>query len=238
MIISLLIYYKYFIIDNEYSIYYTILIVEFISACLDISWFFQGLEEFKKVVMRNMAVKILSVVAILLFVKTRNDLNLYFVINVLGVLIGNLTLWLYLPKYIEKVRIKNLEILKHIKPNIALFIPQVAIQVYNILDKTMLGNMLSDKSEVGYYEQSQKIVKLLLSIITSMGTVMTPRIANIYSNGKKEEMQYYLKQSFYFVFLLSIPIILGLISITDKFVPIFFGIGFEKTAILMKIISQ
>ena len=101
----------------------------------------------------------------------------------------------------------------------------------------MLGNILASKSEVGYYEQSQKIVKLILSIITSMGTVMTPRMANIYSNGNKEEMQKYMKQSFYFVLILSIPIILGLFSIADRFVPLFFGKGYEKTAILIKITS-
>ena len=237
MIISALLYYRYFIIDNEYSVFYIILLVEFLSTCLDISWFFQGLEEFKKVVIRNMLVKLISVVAILLFVKSQNDLYIYFIINVLGLLLGNLTLWFYLPQYIQKVNIKELKILKHIKPNLSLFIPQIAIQVYNILDRTMLGNMLSDKSEVGYYEQSQKIVKLLLSIITSMGTVMTPRMANIYSNGKSNELKQHLKDSFHFVFLLSIPIVLGLISISDKFVPIFLGNGFEKTATLIKITS-
>lgn len=237
MIISALIYYRYFIINNEYSIYYIILLVEFISACLDISWFFQGLEEFKKVVIRNMFVKIISVLAIIFFVKAKEDLYKYFIINVLGILLGNLTLWLYIPKYIQKIGIRELKVLRHIKPNIALFIPQVAIQVYNILDKTMLGNILASKSEVGYYEQSQKIVKLILSIITSMGTVMTPRMANIYSNGNKEEMQKYMKQSFYFVLILSIPIILGLFSIADRFVPLFFGKGYEKTAILIKITS-
>ena len=81
-----------------------------------------------------------------------------------------------------------------------MFIPQIAIQVYTLLDKTMIGKIISDKSEVGYYEQAQKIVKTALTIITCLGTVMMPRIANTYSNGEKDKVKEYMNKSFNLVF--------------------------------------
>ena len=147
MTISTLIYYFVFAVgNNDYNLYYKILIVELIGNMIDISWFFQGLEEFKKTVLRNTLVKLISLVLILTLVKKPDDLPIYFVIYVLSTLLGNLSLWLYLPKYLTKVKIKDLKIFRHLKPTISLFIPQIAIQVYTLLVKTMIGTIISDKS--------------------------------------------------------------------------------------------
>ena len=97
----------------------------------------------------------------------------------MSILIGNLSLWLYLPDFLTlKKYFKSLNILKHFKPTIVLFIPQVAIQIYTILDRTMIGTIIIDKAEVGFYTQGEKMIKLLLTVITSLGTVMLPRIAS------------------------------------------------------------
>ena len=237
MSISIVLYYIVFINGTQYQLYYKILLLEIIGNCIDISWFFQGLEEFKKTVFRNTIVKIISLISIFTFVKTKNDLTIYFVIYVLSTLIGNLTLWFYLPKYLVHVNFKDLQIFKHLKPTLTLFVPQIAIQVYTLLDKTMIGAIISDEAEVGYYEQAQKIVKTALTIITSLGTVMMPRIANTYSKGEKKKVKSYMKKSFNLVFLLAFPIIFGLISVSDDFVPVFFGDGYERTAEIIKIIS-
>lgn len=237
MMISLTIFGLTFVRNNQYSVYYKILMLEILGNCIDISWFFQGKEEFKKTVFRNLLVKIISVICIFIFIKNQTDLIKYFLIYVWSILIGNISLWLYLPHYLEKVKISELNIFKHIKPTITLFIPQIAVDVYTILDKTMIGYIISDKSEVGYYEQAQKIIKMLLTIITSMGTVMMPRIANKFSNGEKEKVEKYMKKSFNLVFLLAFPLIFGIIVVSKDFVPIFFGKGYEKVIILMQIIS-
>ncbi len=237
MSISLLIFYFTFAKYGQYHIYYKILIIEIIGNCIDISWLFQGLEEFKKTVSRNIVVKLISIVSIFMFVKTSNDLPIYYLIYVLSILFGNISLWLYLPKFLEKIKIKDLNILRHLKPTLGLFIPQIAIQVYTLLDRTMVGTIVIDKSEVGYYDQSQKIIKIFLALITSLGTVMLPRIANTFASGEKEKLTSYMKKSFNIVFLLSFPLIFGIISVSDSFVPIFFGAGYEKVSILMCVIS-
>ena len=235
--ISIILFYFTFAISGEYSMYYKILLLEIIANIVDISWFFQGQEEFKKTVMRNIMVKLISVACIFIFVKTQEDLSKYFLIYVLSTLLGNLSLWMYLPKYVEKINLKELRILRHLRPTIELFIPQIAVQIYTVLDKTMIGAIVEDKSEVGFYEQAQKIVKLMVTISTSLGAVMVPRMANTYAIGDKDKLKEYMYKSFQFTLLIAFPLMFGIISVASKFVPIFYGNGYDKVAILINIIS-
>lgn len=237
MVFSMIIFYFNFVRLNQYHVYYAILLLELFANCLDISWFFQGLEEFKKTVIRNIIVKIISIICIFIFVKTKNDLVKYFWIYVLSTILGNVSLWIYLPKFLRKTRMRELNIRRHIKPTIVLFIPQIATQIYTVLDKVMIGSIITDKSEVGYYEQSQKIVKMLLTVITSLGTVMMPRMANIYINGNNKKIQEYIRNSFNFVFFIAFPMMFGIIAIANNFVPLFFGPGYEKVTLLISVIS-
>lgn len=231
--ISMLIFYLSFCLNGDYQIYYRILLVYMISNMFDISWYLQGIEEFGKTVIRNIIVKALSLILIFVCVKTQNDLWKYLLIFSGAELLGNLTMWMYLPRYINKVEFKKLEIKKHIKPTITLFIPQIATQIYTVMDKTMVGLITNNMSEVGYYEQAQKIVKSALTVITSLGTVMSSRIANCYANNKKEEILANIEKSFNFVCFLGIPIVLGIIGISKNLVPWFYGDGYEKVVSLL-----
>lgn len=233
MAISIIAFYFTYASHGEYQLYYKILIIQLFANVLDISWFFQGLEEFKKTVTRNLLVKILSVISIFIFVKTQEDLWIYFVIFVLSILLGNISLWVYLPKYIVKLKGEKLQIFSHLKPTIGLFIPQIAIDVYTLLDRTMLGYLTSDMSQVGNYEQSQKILKLSYTLITSLGTVMTPRIASVLSNNNKEKVEEYLAKSINFVFFLGIPLTLGVMSVAKTLVPWFLGDEFSLSVSIL-----
>lgn len=235
--ISSILFYIFFVNGNNYQVYYRILLLELLANAIDISWFFQGMEEFKKTFTRNIIVKIISVVSIFVFIKSSDNLVLYFVIYVLSTLIGNASLWFYLPKYLTKIKISNINIIKHIKPTLALFIPQIAIQIYTVLDKTMIGKILGDMSEVGFYEQTQKIIKILMTIITSLSTVMVPRIAKCFADKEYNKIKEYMMKSFNFIFFLAFPMMFGLMSISNNFVPVFFGEGYEKVVMLLIIMS-
>lgn len=237
MAIAIFIYYMFFLRTGDYAVYYRILLFELVAGAFDISWFFQGIEEFKKTVTRNILVRVISVALIFVFVKTQADLIKYMYIYSIADLLGNLTLWVYLPKYFKGVKVKNINVIKQLPTIILLFIPQIANKLYNMLDTTMIGKLIADKTETGYYEQSQKVIRLLLTIVTSLGIVMVPRMANMFANGEKEKINEYMKKSFNFVYLLSFPIMLGLICVAKEFVPIFFGEGYEKAATLICIIS-
>lgn len=235
MILSICVFLCFFAISGQYCLYYRILILELLGNLFDIVWFYQGLEDFKKIVIRNFIIKIISVVLIFVFIKSYDDLWRYFIITTLSTLIGSLSLWIGLKKYIVKP--DQIEIKKHIKSILLLFIPQVAIQVYTVLDKTMIGSILNDMSEVGYYEQSQKITKLLLTIITSLGTVMIPRMASTYKDGNYDKLNIYMKKTINFVWILGCAITFGVIAVAPEFVPMFFGPGYEPVVQLLSVFS-
>ncbi len=237
ILISTVVYYFIFVNGKEYKLYYTILILELIAAAFDISWFFQGLEEFKKTVTRNVLVRICSVTLVFLLVKTKEDLAKFTLIYSLADLIGNLSLWLYLPKYLRGIKIDKISIKQHLPHIVLLFIPQIANQIYNILDTTMIGWLVKDKSETGYYEQGHKVIRLLLTIVNSLGVVMVPKMANAFANNNKKQINSYMKMSFRFTFFLSFPIMLGIISISNIFVPLFFGEGYDKVNYIIYLLS-
>ena len=236
MSISMVTFFFVFGIQGEYQWYYRILLLEMLANLIDVAWFFQGIEDFKKTAIRNIIVKLLSVASIFLFVKTENDVWIYLFIYALTTLFGALVLWPSLRKKIE--RPKNLQLLRHLKPVLVIFLPQIAVQVYTVLDKTMVGWLTGDMNEVGYYEQSQKIIRILLALITSLGTVMMPRIAHCYQKKDHEGIKKYIRKSFRFVLASSIPLLMGLVVVSPRFVPIFFGPGYDKVVGIMQIMSM
>ena len=238
MIISLTIFYITFANGNgQYNIYFKILILELIANMIDISWFFEGMELFKKTVLRNIIIKFISIIAIFCFVKTGQDFKIYFLIYVISMMVGNLSLWLSLPKYINKYDIKKLEFKKHLKPILGLFIPQIAIQLYTVLDRTMIGIMIEDKSHVGFYDQSQRLIGTVLTVVTALGGVMLPRISNEFSEGNFKKIKEYIFKSLNFVFLLTIPIIFGILLVSKYFIPLYLGDDFSSVVVLINILS-
>lgn len=226
----------FLIFVREYRIYYLAQAVSLIAAAFDVSWFFMGVENFAVTVFRNLIVKIITLISIFILVKSYNDLTVYILILSLSLLLGNLMLFPGLHKYIDKPQFSSLKIGRHLKPSLLLFIPQIATQIYLVLNKTMLGSMVSVQSS-GYFDQSDKMVKMVLAIVTATGTVMLPHVANAFANGEHEKTKEYLYGSFSFVSSLSIPMMFGLAAVTSKFVPLFFTVKFNSVIPIMKIES-
>lgn len=234
--IAFLVYLIVFINIRTYRSIFLIQSINILAAMIDISWLYMGLEDFKKTVTRNLSIKTIGVVLIFLLVKDVHDLHLYIWINVIMLLLGNAVMWIYIPKTVCKVKLQIKDLTEHIVPTIKMFIPQIAIQVYAILDKTMIG-YLSNITEVGYYEQAENIVKAVLGLITVAGTVMLPRMSNIFSKGLNDKMDEYLNISLKGIAYVAVPISIGIASISKGFVPWYFGFGFDKVGYIMIILS-
>lgn len=232
-----LVVYFFFAACQENQILYYILSINIIAVFVDVTWFFQGMEEFGKIVVRNLILKIMNILYIFIFVKSREDIVIYALGTALFVFFCDGSLWLYLPKYISKVKIHELNPFKDLAAVISLFIPSVAIQVYTVLDKTMIGIITQSAFENGYYEQAIKISKITLQIVTALGTVMVPRIGFLYSNKKYDDIRKYMYRSYNFVWFLGIPLCFGLIGIADTFVPWFYGEGYSSVIPLLQILS-
>lgn len=207
-----------------------------ISAFFDINWFFFGIEKFKVTVIRSTILKIISLICIFLFVKSNNDIWIYTTILSGSTLLSQLLLIPFLKKEIDLHKISFKDVKKHIKPCLILFIPVIAISLYKIMDKIMLG-MFTTVTEVGYYEQAEKIINIPLGIVTALGTVMLPRISNLVAKKEKKEILKYIDKSINFMMFLAFPIFFGLITISKNFVPLFMGNDFDKTSILVNYLS-
>lgn len=235
--ISLLVYFFTLASHGTYAFIFLVMSLDVLASMVDISWFFQGIEDFKKIVVRNFIVKITGVLLIFLFVKSTDALYLYVICQSITLFLGNLSMWVYIPKLVEKVELKKLDIKKHVKPTMVLFLPQIATSVYTVLDKTMIGLLTGSEEEVAYYEQGQKIVKIVMALVTSLGTVMMPRIANLFKQNQLEKVREHLLKSFKFVFFLSFPMMFGLMAISCNLVPWFFGMGYDKVIPNMMVIA-
>lgn len=222
--------------SSKYRGYYWAQSLSIIAAAFDISWFFMGVENFAVTVLRNFIVKMITLVSIFTLVKSYSDLDIYILILSISLLLGNLTLFPSLKRYIKFPDCKNLKIWRHLSPSIMLFIPQVATQVYLVLNKTMLGSMISVKS-AGYFDQSDKMIKMILAVVTATGTVMLPHVANAFAKGQHEKTKRLLYRSFSFVTALSIPMTFGLMAVAPTFVPLFFTHRFISVVPVMIIES-
>jgi len=228
MIVFYIVYCMFISDDNIIS---WILLLYVVSAAFDINWLFFGLELFKVTITRNLIIKSLTVISIFVFVKDINGIYIYALIYSFGMLISQLLLWGIVKKYISFKRVSLYDIKKHIKPNIILFAPVLAISLYKVMDKIMLG-MISTKTEVGYYEASEKIIQIPLALINSLGTVMLPRMANLLANNEIDKSKQYIKKSITFAVFLSTSMAFGIMAIADDFVPLFYGNGFGKCVYL------
>lgn len=238
VIVSLLSYYIIITgFEKEYQLIYYVQALNIFAVLFDISWFFQGLEDFGRIVFRNFIIRIFNIAGIFLFIHSESDLLLYIGLMSVTNLMGGISIWLYLPKYIVHVKRTDINIFRNLNIILQLFLPQMAIQVYTVLDKTMIGVLTGMAFENGYYEQAEKIIKILLMLVTSLGTVVMPRIAAAYAHGDKEAIKSYIMRSYRFVWMIGLPIMFAAIGLIDTAVPWFFGTGYEKVGVLVKILS-
>ena len=92
-----------------------------------INWFFQGKEEFGFITIRTFVIRTLSLIALFIFVKTKNDLIYYIILNVLGSVVADL--WNYAK--MRQLGIKPYFTLRGLKPHMAplliLFASSIAV---------------------------------------------------------------------------------------------------------------
>lgn len=222
--------------STTFKLYFLLQSISIVAAGLDVSWYFMGMEDFRKTVSRNMVVKIASVILILTLIKTKDDLWKYIVILGLSTLVGNLTLWPYLKDSVQLISIRQLRPFSHFYPALLLFIPTITTQIYLVVNRLMLGRM-STQNQLGQFENTDKIVKIVLAIVTASGQVMLPHIANKFSKGDVKGIRNSLYNSFDFITAIAMPMMFGLMAISKPFAPWFLGSDFGPVGELMMIES-
>ncbi len=225
------------LLQPDWMIIYIIQVVEILNVACDTSWFFQGLEEFGKIVGRNAIFRLINLAMVFTLIKDEGDLALYTAATAFITMAGHVSLWAYLPKYLDHVDLSELTPYKDFRVILGLFLPTIAVQIYQYLDKIMIGIFTEGNTENGYYEQAMRITKMVLVLVTSMSTVMVPRIGRYFKEGDKERIKNSMYQAYRFAWFLGIPLMFGLAGTADNFIPWFYGAGYEKVNTLLKIVS-
>lgn len=236
-LVTLIIYIFYiYTFVEQYHFIMQIEILFLISACFDINWFFFGLEKFKLTVVRNTIIKIVSIIGIFLLVKNSNDLILYVILMASANFISNIVLWPYIFKNLSFSKIDWKLVNKNFKKNFVLFIPVLAISIYNIMDKIMIGSIIG-ANEVSYYENAEKIINIPLNLLTAVGTVMLPRISNLINKNNQKKILSYIDSTMKLLLCIACPAVFGLIAIADDLVIIYLGSNFIPSINMIKLLS-
>lgn len=224
-------------LEATYTPYFLASTFTVLAVAFDITWFFAGLEEFRFIVLRNSVVKLIGMLFLFVAIKSQNDLLLYIgVISATG-LLGNISMWTYLPRFLSKPDFKSLRIFRHLRHTIVYFIPTIASSVYTMVDKVMLRFLTEGTLENGYYEETTKIVRTAQIVLLSINTVMTSRMSYLFAHGRVEEIKRRLEKSISFILILAYPFTFGIMGIAENFVPWFFGDGFKPVVLLLRLYS-
>lgn len=207
-----------------------------LSVLFDISWFFIGIEEFQLTSIRSLCISFLTFLFIVLFVHDQGDTLKYIGIQTFGMLLSQLMMWPFLIKKIKFIRPKFKNVIMHFPHVIQYFIPQVAVLLNLNLNKTILG-VMGTKSEVGFFSNSIIITTMIVVLISTVDTVLLPRLSNLQGKNDKDGILKVLNISLNIQFFFTIPIAVGLAVVSSKMVPWFFGDSFAPIKYLMPILS-
>ena len=224
-------------IEIDASLFFLLSTTLFFNT-IGVAWFYQAIEDFKYITLRSLFVRILSLVALFIFVKTKQDLFYYAGILVIGTVGNYIFIFFRLRKYrnLSKGEFKRLNLLRHLIPALKIFILNLVISIYVNLDSVMLGFLKNDES-VGYYAAATRLTKAILGIVSSLGAVLLPRFSNMITNGQKEEFQLLANKAASFTIALSLPMSVGLIFMAAPIIHIFCGYGFEPSFLTLKLVA-
>lgn len=221
---------------TESKILFVVAGITLYFAPIRIDWYYSGLERFGYITSRTLIIKILSIITLFVFVKSKNDLLIYMFIYVLGTVGGDIWNFIILLKDGIKPKIKFRGLKKHIAPLFILFASTITISIYTILDTIMLGFMTSYE-QVGYYNSATHISKATLAIVTSLSAVAIPRVALYMKENNIKAVNELMSKSISIVSFLAFPLTIGISCISFVFVPLFFGEAFLGAILPLMIMS-
>ena len=208
---------------------------EIVLNYLNVDWFYQGIEEYKYISIRSTIIKILSLISLFIFVRSKNDYVVYSLIHCLALGGNYLFNIFHLRKFVNKPT-QKLSFTNHIKPILFLFLSTAAVEAYTMIDTLIIGFYLDD-AFVGYYTNAIKLARLVVTICLSVGAVLTPRLSSIFSNKNYEEANRLITLAIKICLMFAIPAAAGLFIMAEPVVLLFFGESFIGAIHPLKILS-
>ena len=228
--------------QNQFVLFTQLLFL--VGNLFDVSWFFMGDENFKSLCLRNIFIKSITFVLIVIFVKTQNDIGIYSLILGMGEVLNQAFMWMLLlkkkifAKSEETNKILFSEIFTALKGMLVFFIPQLLIELYTILNTTFLGitwgGGTAGYGEVGIFDYANKIVSVLTTIAVALGMVFLARVSSLNQQNKKEEIKRKIELSMFYSLYISLPLVIGVICTGHSFIKWFLnGDDWSKVGLLL-----
>ena len=195
------------------------------SAIFDITWLFYGLEKFKIITIRNAFIKMIETICIFVFVRNKSDVIIYTFIMSLSVCLGQIVMLPEVFHAISPIKFSRQEMKKHIKPLFTLFAAVIAVSLYTVFDKTLLG-LMTTKDDVAFYEYSDRIVKIPRTFITIIGTVLFPRACHCVSEKSISKLKKNAEYCLLVTSMIGFATSFGLASISKVFAEKYYGESF------------
>ncbi len=222
---------------EEYRILLLINSVNLILCGFSNEWVLGAKEEYKYMSVRSILIQLFCVIAIFALIHTEEDYIKYSAILVFSTNGANIFNWIYIfrRRIVSKIPIREFEIKRHLKPIFILFAMLVSIDLYTMLDTTMLGFIKGDYS-VGIYNASIKIPRLVNSVIGSVGAVLVPRLSYYYDKDIKKFKEL-VNQAWEFIVLITVPAFFGIIMMSSEIVMVFAGGQYTDAFVTTKILA-
>ncbi len=201
---------------------------------INITYLYSGLEEFRFVSIRNIVFKALCFLLLVLFVRGDGDYLVYALITVVGT-VGNYVInMLFSGRYV-RFTTKNLCFRQHIRPILVLVVVNLAIELYSLVDTTMLG-IFCEEENVAYYSYAQKIQKILLQIVNVFTMVLIPRISYYYQKGEIGSYNRLISKTLNILILLALPMIIGVWFVSDYVIVLLYTQAYISSATILKLL--
>ena len=214
---------------------YLILSSTLVFNVLGVDWLYRSLEKYTYITIRSIVFKFISVILMFLFVHQTQDYLIYGAISVFAAVGSNVLNFINLRKLISIPSINDLNIFQHLKPTLTFFLLTVSSTIYLNVDTTMLG-FIKGSEAVGYYSAAVKIKQILVSVVTSLGTVLLPRLSYYYEQGNHEEFKRLTQKALNFVLLISLPVVAYFIIVSEQAILFLSGDSFLPAVLPMRFI--
>lgn len=200
-------------------------------------WYFQGIENQKFITVRNVIVKLIVFGLFFLLIKQESDYELYAFLVVMLWFGANIIGFLFISKklYYHQFSLKNINLTRHYKPILAIFVTTVSLSVYLELPKFFIGSIAGDQY-VGYYLTANSLVRSVVILISVVGSVMLPRLSYLFINDKIK-YEVYLKKTVGLMMLIAIPCTVYFFIFSDNIILLMGGESFMDASLTMKILS-
>lgn len=200
----------------------------------NVDWFYQGQEAFKYIAIRSFAVKVISLAAIFVFIRSSEDYVRYMLVIVMTTGANYIINMLKLKQFGIRLTWHGIKILPHMKPIFIMLGTTVAIELYTMLDTTMLG-LLCDEKNVGYYTNAMKVVKIIITVITAIGGTLLPHLSQYHMEGDDEVCGRIVSRVFEIMLFLFLPCCVGLMLTADDLMVVMFGESFAPAGTTLRI---